>query len=59
MYNLFTKIGLDVNNTVIQQSSNKMPYINGDYFILKIVDKFQGNIFNQKITLGKTGVTNA
>jgi hypothetical protein len=32
---------------------------NGLYYIIKIVDKFQGNNFNQIVTLGRSGYINA
>lgn len=56
-YELLWKVGLDLKST-IQGYKGKMPYVNGNYHILKIVDKFNGTNFNQVITLGRVGIEN-
>lgn len=55
-YELLWKVGLELKST-IDGHKNMMPYVNGGYTILKIVDKYQGTSFNQIITLGRVGVS--
>lgn len=54
-YELFYKVGLELKST-IPGMKTQMPYVNGTYHILKIVDKFNGTNFNQIITLGRVGI---
>lgn len=56
-YQLLWKVGLDLKTTA-DGYQGKMPYVNGAWHILKIVDKYSGTNFNQVITLGRVGISN-
>lgn len=53
---LLNKVGFDTNSTM-QGYKEKMPFINGDYYITKIYDIIEnGMSFTQHITLSRVGV---
>lgn len=52
--NLLQKVSYKSNSTV-EKVKGKMPYITGQYYVTKIIDRIQGGNFNQLITLGRIG----
>lgn len=53
---LLNKVGFDTNSTM-QGYSEKMPFINGEYYITKIYDIIEnGMSFTQHITLSRVGI---
>ena len=55
-HNLLQKVKFDSNST-IEKLKGKMPFVNGTYYITKIIDRIiGGSIFGQYITISRAGV---
>ena len=55
-HNLLQKVKFDSNST-IEKLKGKMPFVNGTYYITKIIDRIiGGSIFGQYITISRAGI---